>query len=56
MVLGAGIYHLRYKLDVPMVYTSAAVGIIYIISKFVEIIAYNFNEGVFILMIFLGLA
>ena len=45
MVLGAGIYHLRYKLDVPMVYTSAAVGIIYIISKFVEIIAYNFNEG-----------
>eukprot|EP01047_Picozoa_sp_COSAG01_P013320 COSAG01_NODE_621_length_14780_cov_1056.278591_15_plen_239_part_00 len=54
MVLGAGIYHLRYKLDIPMVYTSAAIGIIYIISKYVEIIAYNFNEGVFILMIFFG--
>ena len=51
MVLGAGIYHLRYKLDVPMVYTSVAIGLIYIISKYFEIFVNNYYAEGFLLMI-----
>ena len=37
-----------------MVYISVVISIFYIISKYIEIIVYNFNEGVLLLMILLG--
>ena len=41
-ILGKGIYHLRKKLDVPMVYICAAISTIYIISKYFEIVIFKF--------------
>ena len=54
MLLGTGMYHLRYKLDVPMVYISTIFGIIYIIARYIKIIVYNFSSGILIQMIFFG--
>ena len=56
MIMGFGIYHLRYKLDVSMVYICATIGVFYMISKYFEIIIYHLDEWVFLFMIFFGFA